>query len=169
MTSLHFYTKRSFWLYRAFGGAVMASAGVAMLRAGGLGTATGWLGVAAIVFFGLAAIVGLIQGTRRGPRLTLDAQGVHDRSLGVGVIAWEDIVNVAPYGVARQPFIALYLRDTEKYLARASLFKRLLARLNAGSGLPPFSVNLAGVDADPMQVAELIAEECIPYETAQVR
>jgi hypothetical protein len=29
-------------------------------------------------------------------------------------------------------------------------------------------VNLAGVDADPMQVAELIAAECIPYETAHV-
>lgn len=169
MTALHYGTKRSFWLYRAFGGAVMASGGVAMLRQGGLGTPLGWFGLAAVLFFGAATVVGLVQGTRRGPRLTLDAQGVHDRSLGVGVIAWEDIRSAVPYGVARQPFIALHLRDTDKYLARASLVKRLLARLNAGSGLPPFSVNLAGVDADPMEVAEMIAEECIPYETAQVR
>ena len=168
MTALHFNTRRTFWLSRAFGGAVMASAGVAMLRAGGLGTAVGWIGLAAIVFFGVGTVVGLVQGLRRGPRLTLDARGVHDRSLGVGVIAWEDIRGVAPYRVARQPFVALYLHEPAKYLARASLVKRLLARLNAGSGLPPFSVNLAGVDADPMQVAELIAAECIPYETAHV-
>jgi hypothetical protein len=100
---------------------------------------------------------------RRGPRLTLDAQGVHDRSLGVGVIAWDDIVSVEPYWVAgKNPFIALQLRDGAKYLARGSRTTRVLSRLNAAATFPSLSLNLVGVDADPVRVAELIMAQCDP-------
>src|SRR6476660_6359154 len=104
MTPLHFGTKRRFWLTRALGGLGMAMVAAMMARAGA-GSLTGWVGIAGVIFFGVGAIVGVVQGTRRGPRLTLDAHGVHDRTLGVGVIAWSDIMNAEPYGVARQPFV----------------------------------------------------------------
>jgi hypothetical protein len=42
----------------------------------------------------------------------------------------------------------------------------MLARLNRGSGLSPFSVNLVGLDADPMQVAELIMSRCMANRPA---
>lgn len=160
MTPLHFGTKRSFWLSRAIGGLGMAAVSAMMARSGA-GSMTGWIGIAGVIFFGAAAVVGIFQGARRGPRLTLDAHGVHDRTLGVGVIAWSDIADAEPFGVARQPFVALHLREPSKYLARASRFKRFLARLNRRSGLSPFSVNLVGLDADPSQVAELIMSRCM--------
>ena len=156
MNPIHFGTKRSFWLIRALGSLGLAAAGVAMATTG-RGSAVVWMGVAAVVFFGVGAVVGIVQGTRRGPRLTLDADGVHDRTLGVGVIAWPDIAGVAPYLVAQKPFVGLHLREPAKYVARASGLKQLLVRLNAGSGMPPFSLNLAGLDADPTQVVELLA------------
>src|SRR4029079_3362384 len=99
MTPVHFGTKRSFWLKRAVGGLFMAALSVMMARSGS-GTAVGWMGIAGAIFFGAAAVVGIIQGARRGPRLPLDAQGIHDRTLGVGVIDWSDITNAEPYGVA---------------------------------------------------------------------
>ena len=154
MTPIHYHTKRSFWLIRAAGAAVFAAVCALWGRAG-LGSVAGWVGLIGLVFFGLGAIVGLVQGLRRGPRLTLDDQGVHDRTLGVGLIAWSDIVRAEPYGVARQPFVGLHLRDPDKYLARASHSRKLLARLNAGAGFP-LSINLAGLDADPGEVAEMI-------------
>ena len=163
MNPLHFGTKQSFWLSRSFGGLAMAAASAMMARAGA-GSAVGWVGIVGVIFFGIGAVVGIYQGTRRGPRLTIDADGIHDRTLGVGVIAWSDIVNAEPYGVARQPFVALLLRDPSKYLVRASPLKRFLARLNRGSGLSPFSVNLVGLDADPVQVAELIMSRCASAE-----
>ena len=159
MIPLHFGTKSSFWLSRAVGGLAMAAVSVMMARAGA-GSAVGWVGIVGVIFFGAGAVVGIFQGTRRGPRLTIDEQGIHDRTLGVGVIAWSDIANAEPYGVARQPFVALHLREPSKYLERASPLKRFLARLNRGSGLTPFSVNLVGLDADPAQVAELIMSRC---------
>jgi hypothetical protein len=155
MTPIHFGTKRGFWLIRALGAVGMAAVCTIPLRAG-LGSIAGWAGLIGVVFFGIGAVVGLVQGVRRGPRLTLDANGVHDRTLGAGVIAWSDIAEAAPYGVAGKPFIALHLRDPAKYLARTSRMKRQFARLNAASGLSPFSVNLVGLDADPSEVAELI-------------
>ena len=163
MTSIHFGTKRSFWLSRAVGGVFMASASAMMARAGN-GTAVGWIGIVGVIFFGVATVVGIVQGSRRGPRLTIDAHGIHDRTLGVGVIEWPDIINAEPYGVARQPFVALHLRDPSKYLARASGFKRFLARLNRGGGLSPFSVNLVGLDADPWYVAQLIVSRSVPNQ-----
>src|SRR3954471_9401126 len=155
MNPIHFATNRRFWLVRALGAVVMTAAAVAMARAG-LGTAVGWTGIIGVVFFGVGAVICLIQGMRVGPRLTLDAEGVHDRALGVGVIAWSDITSTAPYWVAKMPFIGLHLREPAKYVARASAFKRMLARINSGSGMPAFSLNLPGVDADPTYVAELV-------------
>jgi hypothetical protein len=163
MTPLHFGTKRGFWLSRAAGGLFMAAAAAMMARAGA-GTTVGWIGIVGVIFFGAGTVVGLVQGVRRGPRLTLDSNGVHDRTLGVGVIEWSDITNAEPYGVARQPFVALHLRDSSKYLARASTFKRFLARLNRRSGLSPFSVNLVGLDADPWYVAQLIVSSAQGHE-----
>ena len=160
MTPIHYSTKRSFWLLRAAGAIAFAALCATFMR-GVVGSAGWWLGLAALTFFGIGAVVGLVEGTRRGPRLTLDETGVHDRSLGVGVIEWADIVSAEPYGVAKKPFIGLELRDPAKYIARASTFKRLLARLNSGSGMPAFSVNLVGLDADPMEVANLIMSRCV--------
>ena len=157
MTPIQYYTKRSFWLVRAAGAAVFAVVCALWLRAG-LGTVAGWAGLIGLIFFGVGFIVGIVQGLRRGPRLTLDDQGVHDRTLGVGIIAWSDIVAAEPYGVAKQGFVGLRLRDPDKYLARASRSKKLLARVNAGAGFP-LSINLAGLDADPGEVAEMIVSK----------
>ena len=155
MNTIHFGTNRRFWLWRGLGAIPMAAISGAMVVKEGWWSAAGWFGIAGVLFFGIAAVVGLWQGTRRGPRLTLDEEGVRDRTLKVGVIAWSDIVGVEPYGVAGQPFVGLRLRDTSKYLERTSGIWRLLAWVNSGSGFP-LSVNLVGLDADPLQVVDLI-------------
>ena len=168
MTPIHFGTKRRFWLMRAAGGLGMAAISGMMARAAwasvGLWSPQGGLGLVGVTFFGVGAVVGIIEGTRRGPRLTLDAQGIHDRTLRVGVIEWADIVGAMPYGVARQPFVGLELRDPAKYVARTSPLMRLLVRVHRASGMPPFSVNLVGLDADPAMVAELIMAKCATDE-----
>ena len=156
MKPVHIETKRSFWLLRGVGSVVLAAVSIVLLLRAVPGTLVWWVSVVAAIFFVMGAIVGIAQGMRRGPRITLDATGVHDRTLGVGVIPWSDIARVEPYGVAQQGFVGLHLHDAAPYLARASMLKRMLARLNRGSGFPPFSVNLAGVDAEPGWVASMI-------------
>ena len=160
MNTIHFGTNRRFWLWRGLGAIPMAALGGAMFVTEGWRSAAGWFGIVGVLFFGIAAVVGLWQGTRRGPRLTLNDEGVLDRTLKVGVIAWSDIVGVEPYGVAGQPFVGLRLRDPSKYLERTSGMGRLLAWLNSGSGFP-LSLNLVGLDADPSRVLDLIIAGCI--------
>jgi hypothetical protein len=156
MTPIHFETQRGFWLLRALGAAGMATIGAIWVVKAGLGSFQGWFSMLVLAFGGVGAVVGIREGTRRGPRLTLDERGLHDRSLGVGVIEWSDITRASPYWMAKKPFVALELRDPAKYVARASRFKQLLARQAVANGLPPFSVNLVGVNADATKVAELI-------------
>lgn len=155
MNTIHFGTNRRFWLSRGLGAIPMAAIGGAMFVTEGWRSAAGLFGIVGVLFFGIGAVVGLWQGTRCGPRLTLDDEGVRDRTLKVGVIAWSDIVGVEPYGVAGQPFVGLRLRDPSKYLERTSGMWRMLAWLNSGSGFP-LSVNLVGLDADPSRVLDLI-------------
>ena len=155
MTPVHFGTKRRFWLLRGFGGILLAAASMAFLRANP-GSVAGWVGLVGVILFGIGGVIGLVQGTRRGPRLTIDDQGVNDRTLGVGVIPWDDIAGVSVYGLAQEPRLALNLRNPAKYVARASGVIGVLARRHLASGFPPFSINLAGLDADPDRVIELI-------------
>lgn len=161
MNTIHFGTDRRFWLSRGLGAILMAAIGGAMIVAEGWRSTAGVLGIVGVLFFGIAAVVGLWQGARRGPRLTLDEEGVQDRTLKVGVIAWADIVGVEPYAVADQPFVGLRLRDPSKYLERTSGMWRILAWLNSGSGFP-LSLNLVGLDADPSRVLNLILARRFP-------
>jgi hypothetical protein len=163
MNAIHFGTNRRFWLWRALGAILMGAIACAMCLKEGLLTPSGWFGLAGVLFFGAAAVIGIWQGTLRGPRLTLDEDGVHDRTLMVGVISWYDIVGVEPYGVAGQPFVGLHLRDPSKYFARASRLGRILARVNAGAGFP-FSLNLVGLNADPSEVVDLIVAARSNYQ-----
>ena len=154
-----FGVKRSFWLLRGAGSVVFVLLAILMLsRSDTPGQPGAWLGLAALLFFGTALIVCLVQGFRRGPRLTLDAAGVHDRTLGVGVIAWADIRQAGLYWIANQPFISLRVHDAAKYVERASAVRRLLIRLNGGTGAPQLQLNLAGLDANPAHVLDLMME-----------
>jgi hypothetical protein len=155
MNTIHFGTNHRFWLWRGLGAILMAAISGAMVVTEGWRSVAGWFGIAGVLFFGIATVVGLWQGTRRGPRLTLDEEGLRDRTLNVGVIAWTDIISIEPYGVAGQPFIGLRLQDPSKYLERTSGIWRMLAWVNSGSGFP-LSLNLVGLDADPLQVVDLI-------------
>jgi hypothetical protein len=155
MNTIHFGTNRRFWLWRGLGAIPMAAISGAMFVTQGWRSVMGWFGIFGVLFFGIAAVVGIWQGTRRRPRLTLDAEGVQDRTLKVGVIAWADIVGVEPYEVAGEPFVGLCLRDPSKYTERTSGMWRMLTWVNSGSGFP-LSVNLVGLDADPSRVLDLI-------------
>lgn len=151
--ALHFDPDRRFWLPRAFGAVLFATVGATTARtslaAGDFVSAGALLGTFTFAFFGIFAAYGIREGLRPGPRLTLDEHGVHDRTMGVGPIPWSDIAGAELCGIPQAPFVALHLREPAKYLGRAPMVPRLLSRLNAASGMTPFSVNLMGLKADP--------------------
>ena len=113
-----------------------------------------WIGWVGAAFFGACAAVIVRELARPGPRLSLSDDGLYDRTLGVGVIAWTDILDAWPVATAGVPFVGLDLRAPDLYLDRLSPARRLAARLNRAAGHAPLSVNLWGLrDADPARVA----------------
>lgn len=132
-----------------------------------IGAGAAWVGGLAVLFFGGCAAVFLRQMVRGGPRLTIDGEGLHDRTLGVGVIRWEDVVDARPAEMAGQSFIALTLRDPDAYLARLGVVRRVLARANRSVGFPSLSLNLSGLRAaDAEAIATYVRAEAAARRAA---
>ena len=111
-----------------------------------------------VLFFGGCAAVAVAQLVDTRARLVVDDRGVFDRTLEVGVIRWEDIVD-AEVAFVGNPFIALRLTNAAVYTDRLGPVHRRLVQLNQGLGLGALNVNLTAIDTDPHALALLISRE----------
>ncbi|MFK5283176.1 STM3941 family protein, partial [Lacticaseibacillus paracasei] len=74
--------------------------------------------------------------------------------LSAGFIPWSDIAGAGIVTFQEQKFLGISLKDPQKYLVKASFFKRLLMRIN--SSLVGYVVNIPqGIL--PVPVEELLA------------
>lgn len=119
------------------------------------------IGFASIIFFGFGFIFLLYQVLNPRPRIIVDKNGITDRTLGIGRINWEDIESAA----LQRDFIALELNNVKNYLAKTSIFKRKLGRINKIMGFGEFNINLSLADAEPQVVFELMRKFIIEKTT----
>ena len=124
----------------------------------------GWLG---ILFFGSGIPLLIWQIADSRPRLVIDEQGVLDRTLGVGCIAWSDIEEAYVRSISGNDFICLILKNPEKYAQKLSKVKRAMASANRGLGFTDFNLNLSGVDARTDEIFELIMKYCEAVANSQ--
>ncbi|HWT00297.1 MAG TPA: STM3941 family protein [Pyrinomonadaceae bacterium] len=117
----------------------------------------GW---AAIVFFGSGVPISVWQIADSRPRLVIDEQGVLDRTLGVGRIAWGDIEAAYVRSISGNDFICLELKNPAQYSHKLSKVKRAMAAANRRLGFTDFNLNLSGVDARTGEVFELVMKYC---------
>lgn len=119
-----------------------------------------WFGLAAIIFFGSGIPIFIWQLIDSRPRLIIDDNGILDRTLGVGRIAWSDIEAVYVQSISSNDFICLELKNTEKYAQNLSKVKRAMTTANRSLGFTDFNINLSGVDARTDEIFELIMKYC---------
>lgn len=117
------------------------------------GAMLGWL---CILFFGFCSLTFIWQIADPRPRLIIDEQGVLDRKLGVGRIAWSDIRATYLKSIHGSDFICLKLRNANKYKQKLSQVRHSLAGANRGLGFTDFYLNLSGVDVGTDEVIKLI-------------
>ena len=146
-------SRRSYFLY-LFVSVGLVAVGVILLFRGN------WFGLVPVIFFGSCAAVFVRQIIDSRPRLVIDERGVVDRTLGVGLIEWADIVGAYVVSMNGTDFICLELRDAEKYRPRLSNVRRAMASANRRLGFTDFSLNLSGVDANTYEVFELVMKFC---------
>jgi hypothetical protein len=109
----------------------------------------GWLNLA---FFGLCAVTFLWQVVDVRPRLVIDERGVFDRTLGVGVIPWSEIVAADAQSILGQPFVRLGLRDPSLFTRRLGRVQQAMTRGNRALGFEALNLNLGGLAVDPAVV-----------------
>ncbi|HEY9731995.1 MAG TPA: STM3941 family protein [Drouetiella sp.] len=117
---------------------------------------TGW---SSIVFFGLGIVVAIRQMLDNKPRIIIDALGIHDRTLKVGLIEWADIQDASLTRIQREHFIQLDLSDEHKYLERLSTGHKRAARANTFLGYQKLNINLSGVACNPGQILNIVRQE----------
>ena len=127
-------------VYR-LGAAGFTEAGFLMVESG-QHVVIGWLTVA---FFGLGCLVFLWQVVDPRPRLVLDEEGVFDRTLGVGPIAWSDIKGWYVRSIQGNDFVCLLVRNPAVYLGKLSRVRRALRRANRALGFTDLYLNLGGL------------------------
>lgn len=152
---LIYYNSRKRHALLTLGGLAFVAMGVFMIVTKG-----NWgLGLITIVFFGTGAGVGAWQFFDSRPRLQITDEGILDRTLDVGLIAWPDIADAYVRSINQEYFICLVLHNEEDYVRRLSPLKRKLAGANAALGFTMLSVNLSGVDLNAEQLLEYILKQ----------
>jgi hypothetical protein len=85
------------------------------------------IGLAGVLFFGLAAVKGRAALKNATPAVVLSRQGIDERSylLGsAGFVPWSEIESFCYYRAGLISMIAVYLRDEKTFLQRQSPLKR---------------------------------------------
>jgi hypothetical protein len=118
-----------------------------------------WMGLAPAIFFGGCALVFIRELLDTRPRIVIDDVGVFDRTLKVGVISWDDILDAEGLSKSGQPFIALRLRNEAKYTDRLSPGYRRLVQLQHAIGFATLNLNLSTLSSNAYVLAEFISKE----------
>jgi hypothetical protein len=101
------------------------------------------VGYAAIIFFGLCAVLFIRKLPDTKPGLIIDDTGLVDNSggLSAGQILWQDIVNISVLEIHNQKLLMLEVRNPQEYISRQkSLFKRKGMGLNHKMYGTPLSI-----------------------------
>jgi hypothetical protein len=139
-------------LVYAIGSACFAAAGAVLITSGKAPIAGG----VSLLFFGPGSLVLIWHVVDPRPRLVIDDEGIDDRMLGVGRIAWSDIESAYVRPVEGSDMICLIMSDPEVYLDRLSPYRHRLARADGDQGFAELNLDLAGAPVATDDVLALI-------------
>ena len=114
-----------------------------------------WL---ATILFGTLPILGIKQLLRGNPILTIDENGIESRSIGVGVIAWDDIISARPILIQKNVLVALKLKNLDKYTEQQSIIQQIINYTGPIFGMERINIPLSNADGDPAKILALIYE-----------
>lgn len=80
-----------------------------------------FLGIAGIVFFGLAGIYGIIKLFDKKAGLIIDSSGITDNTsaVSIGLIEWSDILGIRTEQIMSTKFLLIDVENPKKYLDKA--------------------------------------------------
>ncbi len=111
-----------------------------------------------LFFAGITAY--LLFRSKNEDALALNSKGIvdHTSASSIGLIEWEDITKIEPKNISSGEFLMITVKDPEKYLKRASIWKKMLLKMNGAIAKTPFSITLNGLNLPPDSVTILVNE-----------
>jgi hypothetical protein len=109
------------------------------------------VGILSVLFFGFCAFTLVKKLPDKRPGLIIDNQGITDNSSGVsvGLILWEDVLEIKMTTVHKSRFIMIIVRNPEEYVNRQThLLKRKAMALNHRSYGSPISISANGLNTN---------------------
>lgn len=92
------------------------------------------------------------------PRLVIDDAGVLDRTLGIGLIRWDEVRGTALDFVDGKEFVCLQVQNPEKSDSNVPAGRRKLAAANRDAGFAEVTLDLSGVSMATEDVVALIQQ-----------
>lgn len=119
------------------------------------------VGVAALLFFGLAIYYFVRNLMAKGPGLIIDDEGISDFSTAASAdkIYWKDVEEVLTVTIKSQPLILLKVSNPQEYIdAQQSKFKRKMLAINYKWYGAPVGITANGLQITHDELLELVIE-----------
>lgn len=117
------------------------------------------LGWPIIVLFGLIIPIMALFNSGANDMVVIDDSGILDRSLGVGIISWNDIVDVHTEAKYNNNYLCLKLKNSEKYLSQLPHQRRRELELTHELGFTHFNVQVSAAEQDLYYLLDLIQKK----------
>ncbi len=113
--------------------------------------------IAAVLFFGAAGTWAIKKLFDKTPGLILSEEGFTDNSSGIaaGPIPWSEVTSVAESQIQRQKFVSIYVDDPEKYIEKASAFKKTAFRANMKIVGTPINITASSLKIKHKELLDL--------------
>ena len=124
------------------------------------------IGWAAIIFFGVCAIMIARKIFDNNSGLVINSEGILDNSSGVsaGLISWADVTGLRERQVYNQKFIMIMVKDPEKYIDRhTGALKRNTVKLNYQMYGSPISISPNSLKCNFDELHALLTEGLQKY------
>jgi hypothetical protein len=113
-----------------------------------------WIGLAALLFFGLCFLLGIRRLFQGGDQIVVDRKGIFWRQWSETTIPWGAIVSFETRSIRHQHFVSLWLKDPS--LFPSSGFGALFGGMNKGLGFGDVSINATGTDRSFAQLLDAV-------------
>ena len=127
------------------------------------------MGGAAVLLFGMSALVRLKRAMQGGVAFVLDSGGISSQDDAIGLIPWSEVERCSVVTIKRTRFLSLTFRDPDRILSRVSSTKRKLAFFNESMGWGHWAFSFAGLDPGMDEALRFIRQNApgvsVPPET----
>jgi hypothetical protein len=126
------------------------------------------VGFAAILFFGLIAIIIFRKLSDKKAGLIINKEGITDNSSGLsaGLIPWSDIQEIKMSQVINQKFLMLIIKNPDYYLEKVTNpIKRNAMKMNYKSYGSPISISANALQTDFNNLHKLLMEKMSEYKS----